>query len=552
MNMKRHDILPTSESKRRSSLEPPNECDIAIIGAGSGGLMAGALLALRGFRVAVFDHHYVAGGCTTQFARGSSRERYLFDVGLHYVGECEPDGMMNRLLSAAKVYPQWVPMDQDGFDILEFPDFTFPIPAGLDAFRERLVSFFPSERRGIDRYFRFVRDVQRISQRISKAGERLKLSARLWALFIARSLVRYQYASIADVLDDCTRNPELRAVLVGQNGDYGLPPSEVSALLHAGLVTHYLNGAWYPKGGGQVTSDLLAKQIEENGGSIHLRCGVARILVEQGRAVGIETEKVKGTQYQVRAKAVLSNADIRATLVDLVSPEYVPKNLIQRADQLSWATGIFMTYLGVRGSMAERGMRRANYWQFDSYDIESCYRVAAQADRPIVNSAYITSASLKDPETPHHAPDGVESVEIMGLLPWSDRIWGLSDGELKSGAYRKNPEYLSRKQALEQDLIARLERQFPGTINNISFRESATPVTHARYTRATNGSAYGIAATPDQFSEKRPGYRTPIEKLYLCGASTRAGHGIIGAFRSGYASARRIAADFDRPLDPLA
>jgi phytoene dehydrogenase-like protein len=74
---------------------------------------------------------------------------------------------------------------------------------------------------------------------------------------------------------------------------------------------------------------------------------------------------------------------------------------------------------------------------------------------------------------------------------------------------------------------------FPGTAERIVFRESATPVSHLRYTGASEGCGYGLAATPEQFFERRPGYRTPVAGLYLCGASTRSGHGIVGAMSSG-------------------
>ena len=96
------------------------------------------------------------------------------------------------------------------------------------------------------------------------------------------------------------------------------------------------------------------------------------------------------------------------------------------------------------------------------------------------------------------------------------------------------------KQRIEDELVSRLERQFPGTAARICYRESATPLSHSRFTRASDGSGYGLAATPDQFLDKRPGYRGPIDGLYLCGASTRAGHGIAGAMMSGLKAAQRI------------
>ncbi|MBI2389590.1 MAG: hypothetical protein HYV09_08340 [Deltaproteobacteria bacterium] len=64
-----------------------------------------------------------------------------------------------------------------------------------------------------------------------------------------------------------------------------------------------------------------------------------------------------------------------------------------------------------------------------------------------------------------------------------------------------------------------------------------------RYTQATDGTGYGLAATPEQFFDGRPGYRGPLGALYFCGASTRAGHGIVGAMASGKAGAGKILKD---------
>ncbi|HNC99127.1 MAG TPA: hypothetical protein PKW90_23535, partial [Myxococcota bacterium] len=75
------------------------------------------------------------------------------------------------------------------------------------------------------------------------------------------------------------------------------------------------------------------------------------------------------------------------------------------------------------------------------------------------------------------------------------------------------------------------------------FQESATPPTQNRYTRASGGTSYGLAATPQQFMEHRPGYRGPVPGLYLTGASTRSGHGILGALASGAQTARAVLKD---------
>ena len=74
---------------------------------------------------------------------------------------------------------------------------------------------------------------------------------------------------------------------------------------------------------------------------------------------------------------------------------------------------------------------------------------------------------------------------------------------------------------------------FPELRRQIDLLEVSPPLTQTRYTGSSDGSAYGIAATPAQFGWNRPGPKTPVSGLFLCGASCRAGHGIYGAALSG-------------------
>jgi phytoene dehydrogenase-like protein len=106
--------------------------DVIVVGAGMGGLTAAALLTRQGKRVLVVDQHAVAGGNATIFKRSG----YEFDVGLHYIGGCHPDGPIPRILRAAGVDDvEFEELDPDGFDTLVFPDFEFRIPKGIDRYR---------------------------------------------------------------------------------------------------------------------------------------------------------------------------------------------------------------------------------------------------------------------------------------------------------------------------------------------------------------------------------------------------------------------------------
>lgn len=544
-------VLPTAETTRRSRAPLPGSVDVAIVGAGTGGLAAGAYLAQAGYSVAIFDSHYVAGGCATQFSRGPRAAPYLFDVGLHYIGDCGPGGLFRTLLEPLGIDLDYRPLDPDGFDTLVFPDFTFRIPADRDLYRQRLLDLFPAERPGIDRWLRFVSQVGMAHRALFDAGGRRTLGVVLRVLLRARLVARYERSTIGRFLDSCTRDPHLRAVILGQHGDYGLPPSEAAALVHGGTTAHYQHGAYYPAGGGQVMADRLAQTVEAHGGTVHLRCGIERILLENGRAVGVRTSPRRGESTEVRAKAVLSNADIKRTLLGLIGPEHLPRRWVRKVQEWEMPGGIFMTCLAVRDDLAARGMLATNYSMFDTYDIDDYYLSNRRSGQLQPRGACITSASLKDPGGAHHAPPGTHTVEVMALLPGDAASWGLSPEETLDGRYRVNEVYRAHKERLEAEMVARLEGLLPGVAEHIVFRESATPLSHTRFTRATDGAAYGLASTPRQLAAGRPDAKGPLPGLWLCGASTRTGHGIVGALSSGRIAAWRIARSLGRPLPPL-
>ena len=534
-----------SVARRRAHAGVPARVQVAIVGSGPGGLVAAANLAQAGLSVAVFEGHYVAGGCATQFARGPKRAQYHFDVGLHYVGDCGAGGQIPRLLRDVGIDDvRFREMDPDGFDRLVFPQLEFRIPSDVDRYRDRLVERFPHERKGIDAYVRLVRAVT-VAAKAMDRGARTPLRDLVPTALAGIRLVAHKDRTMSEVFEAIgVRDAAVRAIMLGQSGDYGLPPSKVSAMLHIGLAAHYFRGAYYTEGGGQVIADRLAQRVESLGGSIHLRHPIEKILVEHGRAVGVRIAPRAGEPARdVRADVVLSNADYKKTLLELVGPEHLPAGVAVKTERTEMAAALFMTYLGVEGKLD--GLGAHNIWQFDGLDMEGFYASAAAKTGPVTtHGCYITSASYKDPaHASHHAPSGVTNVEVMTVVPGDLTRFGVAREELAQWGYRHNERYHAVKEQLEDDMIRRLDRLFPGAASRVVFRESATPVSHVRFTQASDGTGYGLAATPAQFFAGRPGYRGPLESLYLCGASTRAGHGIVGAMQSGRAAARRILRD---------
>ncbi len=510
--------------------------DVVVVGAGLGGLTAAALLARRGKHVLVLDQHALAGGNATIFKRG----RYTFDIGVHYIGGCDPGGPIPQILQAAGTEPVvFESLDPDGFDTLVYPDFLFRVPEGIDRYRDRLVQYFPDETNGIDRYVKFLRLIE------ARQRTGLERKRTLRALPRSLRLARWANKTFKDLLDSCTDDPWLQAVLAGQHGDYALPPSRASAFAGAGLALHYLQGAYFPRGGGQVVADALADAIERHGGKILLMARALRILTEAGRVVGVELESRHVGRRTLRAATVISNADLKRTYLDLLDPTELRNGTLERIRNYEMAPALGMLYLGYGRDLRAENHPATNYWIYPTYDYEADYATVRAGEFPLRPFAYISLASLKDPTHEGLAPPGVTNMQVMSLAPQRPESWGVTSGEARSGAYRNRSAYLDIKESYGQRLLTTASRIFPDLPENILFRELATPLTQSRYTGSTGGTSYGIAATPAQYLRHRPGFRTEIEGLYLCGSSTRTGHGIGGVTLSGLFTAATI---IDRSL----
>ena len=511
-----------------------DQYDAIVVGSGAGGLTAAALLARKGLEVLVLDQHYVAGGNATIFRRPG----YEFDVGIHYIGECSPNGQIARILRAAGAgNVAFEEMDPDGFDTLVFPDFTFRVPRGIERFRARLHERFPSERKGIDRYLTLVQQVQDFGK---LPGKRKSPLGALRTLSRSGMLMRWANRTFDDFLDTCTRDARLRAVLAGQNGDYGQPPSRVPAAMGAGLAAHYLGGAYFPRGGGQVIADALAESIEREGGKLLLRTKVERIVVERGRVQGVELVNKHVGRRIVRAPVVLSNADLKQTVSKLVGPEHLKRKTVRQTERFEMSPALGVVYLGLKRDLAAEGHPRTNYWIYPGYDYDPIYRDVREGRFPEVPGCYVTVASLKDPTSTRLAPEGVTNVQLMSIVPSAPAAWGLTEAEVRDGTYGDSERYAQAKERYARSLFEVADQVIPGIADDVVYQEVASPFTHTRFTGSSNGTSYGISLVTEQFLGKRPGARTEIDGLYLCGASTRSGHGIGGVTMSGLVAASSV------------
>ena len=139
----------------------PRHWDAIVVGSGLGGLACAAYLCAAGKRTLVLEGHSIAGGNSQVFRRTVRGRAYEFDVGIHYIGECDREGLITRILGGLGLAERIVfrPLDPDGYSTLVFPGLRFRVPAHWGRYRARLCETFPDEAEPLGRVVDLLREV---------------------------------------------------------------------------------------------------------------------------------------------------------------------------------------------------------------------------------------------------------------------------------------------------------------------------------------------------------------------------------------------------------
>lgn len=499
--------------------------DVIVIGAGTGGLTAAAYLATAGQHVVVVDRGATPGGHGSVFTRDGCE----FDIGLHYLGSGRdgrpaPDPLLEPLgitLSYHRLEP---------VDTIVLPDATVEVATGLENFRAALHDALPAERGAVDRYLALIDGLDAELWRLQRLRGPADVPAAVWN---ARDLLRHRRTTLADVFEDLGLSARARAILGWISGVYAVPPSEASFLAHAMVTMHYLHGAWYPRGGGAVISQRLAEVIRSHGGEILLGHEVSRIQADSDGVTGVLARTRDGVEVRLAAAAVVAAGDLKRTVLDLLDPQDVTRELRRKVRGYDMALPLGVVYAILDRDLAAEGLPATN-WLVTGGDPEAEYADLRRGEFAVDPSVWITSASLKDPGNARLCAPGQSNVQLMTVVPAHPAAWGVAMGTERGAAYAQ------AKDRFRRQLLAAADRAIPGFADAVVHDAVATPLTFQRHLGVTDGTSYGIAATPDQMVMGRPGPRTPIRGLFLAGASTRSGHGITGTMAGGMEAASAV------------
>jgi all-trans-retinol 13,14-reductase len=489
--------------------------DVAVVGAGIGGLTAAALLADAGLKVAVYEAHVVPGGYCHTFLRKARHDGcpcvYRFDAGPHDFSGVHPGGPVNAILARLGVGDRldWRRLDHS----YRFADRIIEPPRDWREYAAELGRQFPADATGLKALFEEIKAIfdGMYATGADNAGiPGLPRSADALLAFARQHplAVKWMERPFDELVARHVSGPEAKRTLAALAG-YVSDGSE--SLLCSDMVPlfgYYFNGGYYPAGGSQRFADALVEAIAARGGTVKLKTRVERILVENGRAVGVALADGR----RVMTRAIVSNADVKRTFLELVDRGALPARFAERLASAAPGPSAFMVHLGV------------DY-------VPDCRPALHLVDQRI-------GVEVLTKVDPSAAPVGHSTVGIIKLMTNDEaRAWFRAVGDDDWKTLRVSLAYEAKKRALADAMIAAAETALPGLSAHIVHRSEASPITYARYDLASDGAIYGVAR-----SGRLRGAKSPIRNLVVAGGATH-GPGVEAVAISGALAAEALIPD---------
>lgn len=472
--------------------------EVVVIGSGLGGLLCANFLAMEGMRVCVVEKNKQFGGNLQTF----SRNKQIFDTGVHYIGGLEKGQNLYQIFSYAGLMEKLrLKRMDDGFDkIFEGDDEAERVQyQGWETFIHQLAKQFPDEEKAIQKYYDLVRETcsrfplytLTLQQGEKDKEEVLSLSAK-------------------KQIESITQNKKLQKLLAGNNLLYAGEESS-PFYVHALITNSYIESSWKCVDGGSQIAKILVSNIRSKGGNIKRNTTVSKIVEEDGRISFIETEqgnKIYGNYF-------ISNISPADTL-SLTNSSLLKNSYRKRIETLENSVGSFSLHIVLKENSVPYPNHNIYYhkenmlWQLNDY---------TQDDWPRGYGLYFSPNRKNE--------SFAATISILTPMRFSDVAKWQHTYNREGKASNRGKDYDDFKNNKAEILLNLVEKRLPCLRKHIQSYYTSTPLSNRDYIGGTDGSMYGIKKDIHNTLMTTLSPRTKVPNLFLTGQNINL-HGILG------------------------
>jgi phytoene dehydrogenase-like protein len=509
-----------------------SEWDVVIIGAGPNGLMAAAYLAKAGLKVALVERRYeVGGGLATEeilYPCYSSNPHVIYHMMVDYMPVIRDFNLDGPSLLWMKPNAQTAMVFEDGTSLL----LTHMIEDTKDSISK--FSFKDAVNFGkVMRSWRRIIDEIVAPATYVPPSTPIEMTMALQKTKVGNEMLELIEQSPLEIIKNNFENDRVRAIMLYASCMWGLDPRETGIGFFVPLLLDRGMNKCYCYGGSHKFASAMGREIVKAGGLIREHAEVSKIIMHNGRATGVELAEGR----TLRSKVVVSTLDPHTTFLDLVGAQHLSKDFKDLID--GW---------------------KYDKWSFYTLHVASEEPPRYKCDDPWVNDAFMTIFGIESTDQLLAHWDIVVSGKIGANFGGHATCETLLDPHLSDkpgkhisffqmhAPYEIKGGWEKRSKELEEAVLAKWHKVAPNfTRDNIIMTNAETPVDiEIRFPNMRRGGIKHGDYRPIQLASFRPNQecsstKTPIEGLYVCGASTYPGGLVLGG--PGYLGANKVAED---------
>lgn len=459
-----------------------------IIGAGLAGMSAGSYLQMNGFDTEIFESNNHCGGLCTSWKRGD----YLIDGCIHFMAGTSPEQstyqFWNNLIDMSSVefiYSDTHAVVEDKFqNRLHFY-------SDINKLENELHKIAPEDKKIINSFIKSLKKFTRIKLPVSKPLETMTFPDKLKAAYHLtpfipgiRKFMKITNGEFAAKF----KNPFLRYAFETAFESY--MPLFYTILP---LVWRHQKDTGYPKGGAVHINTLIESNYKSLGGRLHYNSRVKKIITENNSAKGIMLEN----NETFFADFVISAADGRTTIYEMLEGKYKDKNIVERyeSDVFQPIDKTLYVSIGVNTDLSDQPSK-----------------IYFPVDPPIQVDAKTT---LKELEITNYCNDPASAPpgkSLIALMP-DARDWEYWFNLRNSDKNKYNEE----KTRVAGSIIDALDKRFGNIKANLEMVDVATPATYIRYTGNWTGGQISWKSTKKTFGKPTTWQIKGLNNFYMTG-----------------------------------